>query len=87
MPATFAPGRISRIKSHAPAGFLLSLGAPVGLAVTRALLGTGIAMTDDVSREAPTYLYVLLSTAVVFSAFGAVMGRAADRRCSRGPTA
>lgn len=63
------------------AGLALSVGAPAGLLALRVLshrasLG---ALAAEWQRDAPAYWYVALSTAVVFTAFGATIGRTADR--------
>jgi diguanylate cyclase (GGDEF)-like protein len=47
---------------------LLALGAPTGLSVVRTFAG-----------DRATYVYVTLSTAIVFAAFGYVLGMQADR--------
>lgn len=57
------------------------MGAPFGLVLVR----TGVAgelrlasLVREVRRDLPTFLYVTVSTLVVFSAFGYVLGRQAD---------
>jgi diguanylate cyclase (GGDEF)-like protein len=59
----------------------LAAGAPLGLLTVR-LAGAGEAHLDGVRREleadSSTYLYVAVSTAVVFASFGYVLGRQAD---------
>ena len=67
------------------AGALLSAGAPVGLLAAR--LATRIRRSGSVSPEdvrvelaadRPAYVYVSVSTALVFTAFGYLLGRQAD---------
>jgi diguanylate cyclase (GGDEF)-like protein len=65
---------------------VLAGGAPLGLAVTR-LARRGRGRWEwalaDVRAEADTYLYVAISTALVFGAFGYVLGAQADRLVER----
>jgi diguanylate cyclase (GGDEF)-like protein len=72
--------RLSRRVTYALIGLLLSAGAPVGLLVvrlaTKATSPTPLA--DEWTRDWLTYLYVAVSTAIVFTAFGAVLGAKAD---------
>jgi diguanylate cyclase (GGDEF)-like protein len=60
----------------------LALGAPLGLFVLRSLqygtFGLGSARAE-LARDAWLYAYVSISTMLVFSAFGFVLGRQADR--------
>jgi diguanylate cyclase (GGDEF)-like protein len=62
-------------------GLILAIGAPAGLLVLR--MGMGTASLAQVGaewrRDASTYVYVTVSTAVVFACFGAVLGLSADR--------
>ena len=59
----------------------LAAGAPLGLMGVR-LMGTGEAhlagMRAQLDRDAPTYIYVMVSTLAVFASFGYVLGRQAD---------
>lgn len=63
-------------------GALLSLGAPLGLALLRAA-GSAAPLSEglrlDLLAEAPTYAYVTVSTLVAFTLFGVFLGRRADR--------
>lgn len=63
--------RSSRLALYALAGVVLSLGAPLGLALVDLLWRA--------PERWPTYLYVGVSTLVAFAVFGAVLGRQADR--------
>src|ERR1700687_2315514 len=72
-----APRRLSYLVM----GGMLSVGAPVGLAVVRlAALGdfSAAALTREVTQDLPAFLYVTVSTLAVFSAFGYVLERQAD---------
>jgi diguanylate cyclase (GGDEF)-like protein len=64
-------------------GALLALGAPLGLLTIRFVLsanGFGIAsLANELASDALTYAYVTISTLVVFSSFGAVLGAKEDR--------
>jgi diguanylate cyclase (GGDEF)-like protein len=72
---------VSRRLAYASVGLLLSAGAPVGLLLVR--LAAGLAslpvLAEEWAREGLTYVYVALSTATVFTAFGAVLGWNADQ--------
>jgi len=79
------PGMQRRI-ACASAGALLSVGAPLGLLglrMTRETRGWGLQALRRAIRRAARdrgdYIYVGLSTATVFSIFGFVVGRQADR--------
>jgi diguanylate cyclase (GGDEF)-like protein len=67
---------------YAAAAAGLSLGAPVGLLAVRAAaqerLGAGWARAE-LAANAPVYVYVTVSTMLVFLLFGYVVGRQADR--------
>lgn len=64
-------------------GALLALGAPGGLLVLRAFEGARAPgpswILSEIAREPSLYLYLLMSTAVVFALFGFALGRQADR--------
>jgi diguanylate cyclase len=62
-------------------GLALAAGAPAGLLALRLALGRASveAIAEEWQRDALTYSYVTVSTALVFTCFGAVLGRAADR--------
>lgn len=62
-------------------GLALAAGAPVGLLALRLLSGRASlgALAAEWDRDALTYSYVTVSTALVFAAFGAMLGRSADR--------
>lgn len=75
-------GRADRRWAYAGWGALLSLGAPLGLAIvrgrrTRQRLGFD-AVAAEIQSDPATYGYVLTSTFCVFSAWGFLMGRNAD---------
>jgi diguanylate cyclase (GGDEF)-like protein len=60
----------------------LAVGAPLGLLALRAVrVGSGAAgwAQNEIASDAATYLYVALSTGLVFSAFGYALGRQADQ--------
>jgi diguanylate cyclase (GGDEF)-like protein len=62
-------------------GTVLAAGAPLGLALLRAALTgdlSGAAIAQEVRQDLPTFLYVTISTALVFSAFGGILGWHAD---------
>jgi len=63
---------------YAVAGAILSLGAPTGLLILRELYAPR-PLGAELLAEEPTYIYVLVSTAIVFGTFGLVLGLQADR--------
>jgi diguanylate cyclase len=71
----------SRCLSFGLLGLTLAAGAPAGLLALRLALGRAslAALTEEWQRDALTYSYVTVSTALVFTCFGAVLGHAADR--------
>jgi diguanylate cyclase (GGDEF)-like protein len=75
-------GDVGRPLRYGALGALLSLGAPLGLALLRAG-GAAAPFWDglrlDLLAEMPTYAYVAGSTFVVFTLFGLSLGRQADR--------
>jgi diguanylate cyclase (GGDEF)-like protein len=73
--------RSSRQLAFGLVGLALAAGAPVGLLAMRLLTGRAAlaALTHEWSTDWPTYVYVAASTAIVFTAFGAVLGHTADR--------
>lgn len=61
---------------------LLAAGAPLGLLGLRAVRAETLSaawVLGEVRRDMATYLYAFVSTTIVFSAFGFVLGRQADR--------
>lgn len=71
----------SRRFGYALVGAGLAMGAPVGLLIVRATAANLVdptALLLELQAESPTYLYVLLSTLVVFASFGYALGRQAD---------
>jgi diguanylate cyclase (GGDEF)-like protein len=76
-----AAGLRARRFTHALIALVLAMGAPAGLLIVR---WTSVSdhgpdsLAHEVLRDLPTFLYVTLSTVVVFSAFGYVIGRQAD---------
>jgi diguanylate cyclase (GGDEF)-like protein len=77
--------RLSRRVTYALIGLLLSAGAPVGLLLVRLAASESLprSLTEEWSREWLTYLYVTVSTATVFTAFGGVLGAKADQLAQR----
>jgi diguanylate cyclase (GGDEF)-like protein len=69
----------SHVLRYAAAGFALSLGAPVGLLLMRMSMADWPGIPADLRALAVVYAYVAASTAVVFTVFGGVLGRKADR--------
>jgi diguanylate cyclase (GGDEF)-like protein len=72
--------RVARWLAYAAWGLLLSAGAPAGLLLVRLASGRALlgALDDEWAAEWITYLYVSVSTAVVFVCFGGAMGKRAD---------
>lgn len=72
---------LPRRLTHALIGAALAAGAPLGLLGVR-LVGSGRRDPDAVRRELQadrgTYVYVTVSTGLVFAAFGWILGRKAD---------
>jgi hypothetical protein len=63
-------------------GLVLAWGAPLGLCLVRSVLRHDISAATfarEVKQDWPTFVYVTVSTMAVFSAFGYVLGRQADR--------
>lgn len=63
-------------------GSLLALGAPGGLIVLRAVLARDISVHEimlDIGRDVTTYVYLTLSTGLVFITLGVILGRIADK--------
>jgi len=74
---------VRRGRLYGLSGTLLAVGAPVGLILLRALQA-GIPPDPDwalseIERDPSLYLYLLASTATVFTVFGVALGRMADR--------
>lgn len=68
--------------TYALAGFVLALGAPLGLIVLRSLvLGMPVwrVLPEELDRDWTLYLYLTVSTVAAFSIFGAVVGELHDR--------
>ena len=66
---------------YSVAGALLATGAPLGLLVVRLVGMVGFELAGlrrEVADDLATYVYVTLSTFVVFSLFGYALGRQAD---------
>jgi diguanylate cyclase (GGDEF)-like protein len=72
----------SRRLAYGAVGALLSVGAPLGLLLLR-LGSRGIVSPEriraEVATDIATYIYVAVSTAIVFTLFGTILGRNADR--------
>jgi diguanylate cyclase (GGDEF)-like protein len=63
-------------------GGVLALGAPLGLILLRLVSSGRLSIrsaANDVSNDAPTYAYLLISTTIVFLLLGTLLGRRADR--------
>jgi diguanylate cyclase (GGDEF)-like protein len=71
-------------------GAVLALGAPGGLLVTRSAIAGAFPspawVFAELSRDVPGYLYLLVSTTVVFAVLGRILGRAEDRLAARATT-
>ena len=75
-------GRVPRRLSYAAVGALLSVGAPIGLLLLRLNRQGRISLARiraEVAGDIPTYGYISTSTGLVFSLFGGMLGRQADR--------
>ncbi|HEY7410455.1 MAG TPA: GGDEF domain-containing protein [Vicinamibacteria bacterium] len=70
--------RLSPTQRYGLGALLLSLGAPIGLFTVRFLAGVADTPRADWSAQALTYVYVTVSTALVFTAFGALLGHKAE---------
>ncbi|HET9317578.1 MAG TPA: GGDEF domain-containing protein, partial [Vicinamibacteria bacterium] len=66
--------------AYAAWGLILATGAPIGLLAVRLLSGrtTVATLAEEWVAEATTYVYMIVSTAVVFVLFGAALGQRAD---------
>ena len=76
-----AAGLPARRFTYALTALVLAMGAPAGLLIVRwtSVSDHGLdSLGHEVLRDLPTFLYVTLSTVVVFSSFGYVIGRQAD---------
>ena len=82
-PVSEAPlAELGRRLKYGTLGALISLGAPLGLALLRAAHGAGplwASVRHDLAAEAVTYAYVAGSTLVAFTLFGLFLGRQADQ--------
>jgi diguanylate cyclase (GGDEF)-like protein len=63
---------------YAIAGAILALGAPTGLLLLRELYAPR-PLAAELASDRLTYVYVLVSTAIVLAVLGYVLGRQADR--------
>jgi diguanylate cyclase (GGDEF)-like protein len=73
---------VSRRWSYAALGAFLSVGAPVGLLLVRLNREGRLSsarIRAEVGGDVGTYRYIAMSTGLVFTLFGAVLGRQADR--------
>lgn len=75
---------MTRTRAYALAGGLLSAGAPLGLLGIRLATGDDGPFTHrrvrrELAGDRAGYAYVSVSTAIVFTVFGWVLGRQADR--------
>lgn len=71
-----------RVRSYALTGAVLSLGAPLGLALLRAGRGGSFSVlwaSREIVADLATYAYVTISTLITFSVFGAIAGGQADK--------
>lgn len=76
-----AAGLRARRFTYALTALVLAMGAPAGLLIVRwtSVSNHGLdSLGHEVLQDVPTFLYVTLSTVLVFSAFGYVIGRQAD---------
>jgi diguanylate cyclase (GGDEF)-like protein len=76
-----ASPRLPRRLSYALTGIGLAAGAPIGLLAVRLASAGGVGfavLRRQLEADWPTFLYVTLSTMVVFAAFGHSLGRQAD---------
>ncbi|MDP2308356.1 MAG: GGDEF domain-containing protein [Pseudomonadota bacterium] len=67
--------------TYAAVGFVLGFGAPLGLLLLRSLVlrtPPGRLLPNELASDGPLYLYLTVSTVLVFSAFGAVVGELHD---------
>ena len=74
--------RMSPRVVYAVLGAALSVGAPVGLLLVRVAAGEGdwvSWLAREIATDGRTYAYVTTSTMVVFTLFGWLLGRQADR--------
>ena len=70
--------------AYAAAGLLLALGAPAGLLALRVLQGAASGgLRAAVAADLAAFVYVTVSTMVVFAAFGLALGRQADEMARR----
>ena len=70
----------SRGLAYPMLGLLFGGTAPLGLLAMRSMiLGLDTTVRQEVRRDLPTYLYLAVSTPLVFSLLGRVLGRHADR--------
>src|SRR5438445_196861 len=68
--------------SYVLAALVLASGAPLGLLLVRSLQAGAFSVAwarAEVSGDETTYLYLTVSTALVFAAFSYALGRQADR--------
>lgn len=75
-----APSR-AHARRFALIGFLIAMGAPLGLVALRSLERgepPWRVLSADLSADWPLYLYMTVSTALAFSIFGAVLGGLLD---------
>jgi len=73
---------LPRRVSYALVGAGLAQGAAAGLVLIRAIARGHHSIRSlrrEIADDLPTYAYIAISTTVVFSAFGALLGRQADR--------
>ena len=74
--------RFSLATWYSIAGVALALGSPAGFLVVRGALARDLSVrfaVGDVARNPIIYAYLALSTTLIFSLFGLLLGRAADR--------
>lgn len=76
---------VSKSLLYPAAGALLAMGAPVGLLLLRLLAPghparlTVQAALGEIARDAQTYVYLTVSTTLVFVVLGVLLGRQTDR--------
>ena len=74
-----------RSVAYGALGTVLALGAPLGLLLVRGASSPG-RVAAEIANDTATYLYVTISTAIVFTLFGGALGRRVDRLAEQATT-